>query len=97
MHGATILEVVVSPFDPQGVTGVAVLAESHLAIHTWPELGYAAIDAFTCGRTDALGLCQEVARRLEAQDTQATEVPRGRRAHGDVELDLKPSNQERST
>ncbi len=36
-------------FKPQGVTGLALLAESHISIHTWPEIGYAAIDVFTCG------------------------------------------------
>ena len=36
-------------FSPYGVSGVVIIAESHLAIHTWPELGYAAVDLFTCG------------------------------------------------
>lgn len=36
-------------FAPQGVSGVVVIAESHISIHTWPELGYAAVDVFTCG------------------------------------------------
>ena len=39
-------------FSPQGVSGVVVIAESHLSIHTWPELHYAALDFFTCGSTD---------------------------------------------
>jgi len=47
--GATLICVKTHKFSPQGVTGVAVLAESHISIHTWPELGYAAIDVFTCG------------------------------------------------
>lgn len=38
-------------FDPQGVSGVMVVEESHLSVHTWPESGYAAIDIFTCGTT----------------------------------------------
>lgn len=45
-------------FSPVGVTGVLVLAESHLSVHTWPEEGYCALDAFTCGeatRMSALG------------------------------------------
>ena len=37
------------PFEPQGITGVVVIEESHLSIHTWPEHGYAAVDFFTCG------------------------------------------------
>src|SRR3954451_14783572 len=36
-------------FSPQGVSGVVIIAESHIAIHTWPEVGYAALDMFTCG------------------------------------------------
>lgn len=36
-------------FAPQGVSGVVLIAESHISIHTWPELGYAAVDIFTCG------------------------------------------------
>ncbi len=46
---ATLVQLVVHQFSPQGVSAVAVIAESHLSIHTWPELGYAAIDYFTCG------------------------------------------------
>jgi S-adenosylmethionine decarboxylase len=46
---ATLLEQVSRRFEPQGVTAVAVLAESHMSIHTWPEFGYAAVDVFTCG------------------------------------------------
>jgi S-adenosylmethionine decarboxylase len=46
---ATLLDVRTHKFDPQGVTGFALLAESHIAIHTWPELNYAAVDVFTCG------------------------------------------------
>ena len=47
--GATLLSLVTHSFKPQGVTGIALLAESHISIHTWPEIGYAAIDVFTCG------------------------------------------------
>ncbi len=46
--GATIITDVFHPFSPHGVTGVIVIAESHVSIHTWPELGYAALDIFTC-------------------------------------------------
>lgn len=47
--GATLLKTYVHRFEPIGLSGVAILSESHLAVHTWPELGYAAVDAFTCG------------------------------------------------
>ncbi len=49
--GATIVNSVFHTFNPHGVSGVVVIAESHLAIHTWPEYGYAAVDVFTCGDT----------------------------------------------
>lgn len=47
--GATLLHIHVHHFQPNGVSGVAVLAESHISIHTWPEVGYAALDVFMCG------------------------------------------------
>jgi S-adenosylmethionine decarboxylase len=47
--GATLLHLITHHFEPQGITGLALLAESHLSIHTWPESGYAAVDVFTCG------------------------------------------------
>jgi S-adenosylmethionine decarboxylase len=45
----TLLSLNVHPFSPIGVTGVAIVSESHVVIHTWPEFGYAAVDVFTCG------------------------------------------------
>lgn len=49
MAGATVVTRAFHRFSPQGVTGVVVLQESHISIHTWPEKGYAAIDCYTCG------------------------------------------------
>ena len=49
--GATVLGESFHQFNPHGVSGVVIIAESHLFIHTWPELGYAAVDIFTCGDT----------------------------------------------
>lgn len=65
-------------FEPQGVSGVVVIAESHLFIHTWPEHGYAAVDIFTCGtavkpRTAA----QLVINKLEAKKHSILEIQRG--------------------
>ena len=51
MAGANILRIFGEKFQPQGVTLLALLAESHASIHSWPELGYAAIDLYTCGDT----------------------------------------------
>lgn len=49
VSGNTPLKTIVHKFYPQGVTGLILLAESHIAVHTWPELDYIAIDIFTCG------------------------------------------------
>ena len=46
---ATIVDVVFHEFNPFGISGVVVIAESHLSIHTWPEYRYAAVDVFSCG------------------------------------------------
>ena len=48
---STLLNLAVHKFDPQGVTSIAMLAESHISIHTWPEKGMAVCDIFTCGDT----------------------------------------------
>lgn len=76
--GAEVREVVFHKFSPQGVSGVVVISESHLAIHTWPELGYAALDVFTCGdRVNPWDACNYITRNFEAQNMTATEVDRG--------------------
>ncbi len=49
LSGATIINSTFHQFSPHGISGVIVIAESHMAIHTWPEFGYAAVDFFTCG------------------------------------------------
>lgn len=58
--GATLLHVHTHKFSPQGMTGVAVLAESHISVHTWPEFGYAAVDVFTCGQHVQVGKAIDV-------------------------------------
>ena len=45
----TPLEIIIHKFQPQGMTGIVLLAESHIAIHTWPEFNYIALDIYTCG------------------------------------------------
>ncbi len=75
---ATIMESAFHRFQPQGVSGVVVIAESHLAIHTWPETGYAAMDFYTCGdHTDPWAACEYAARALGAKTMLTTEVKRG--------------------
>lgn len=76
--GAEIREVAFHKFSPQGVSGVVVISESHLAIHTWPELGYAAVDVFTCGeRVDPWNACQYIEREFGADRVTSLEVKRG--------------------
>ena len=50
LANATVLNLISNKFDPQGVTAIALLAESHISIHTWPESNYSAVDIFTCGK-----------------------------------------------
>lgn len=64
---STLLKLSSHKFEPQGVTAVGLLAESHLSIHTWPENGYAAVDAFTCGEeADPVRACKFLIRHLRA-------------------------------
>ena len=48
LANATVLNLISNKFEPQGVTAIALLAESHISIHTWPESNYSAVDIFTC-------------------------------------------------
>ena len=50
LANATVLNLISNKFEPQGVTAIALLAESHISIHTWPESDYSAVDIFTCGQ-----------------------------------------------
>jgi len=78
--GAEVREVVFHKFSPQGVSGVVVISESHLAIHTWPELGYAAVDVFTCGgKVDPWDACNYLAEMFKATSVDAKETQRGTR------------------
>ena len=65
-------------FEPQGVTAVALLAESHISVHTWPELGYAAADVFTCGaHTDPKAACDVLVEALGAGRFELRTLDRG--------------------
>ena len=76
--GATVLDVQTHYFEPQGgVSGVALLAESHMSIHTWPENNYAAIDIFVCGDMDpSLGI-ETLKVAFSPTSIQCTEIKRG--------------------
>jgi S-adenosylmethionine decarboxylase len=75
---ATIVESVFHRFSPYGVSGVVVISESHLAIHTWPEYGYAAVDIFTCGsHVDPWVACRYLEAKFQAEHVEASEMRRG--------------------
>ena len=63
MAGATVLRIFGEKFEPQGVTLLALLAESHASVHSWPELGYAAVDLYTCGTATATDKAAEFLSR----------------------------------
>lgn len=74
----TLLDLKVYPFSPVGVTGMAIVSESHLVIHTWPEYGYAAVDLFTCGPGRSPEAAVPVLRKYFAPErVQVMEMTRG--------------------
>jgi S-adenosylmethionine decarboxylase proenzyme len=76
--GATILEQHFHHFSPQGVSGAIIIAESHLAVHTWPEYGYAALDIFTCGDSVKPEVAVEkLIKTLESKNPTILELKRG--------------------
>jgi len=76
--GGTIIRPLFHQFSPHGVTGVVVIAESHVAIHTWPEFGYCALDVFTCGTQVKTDQIFDIVRsELQAQESSLMEVKRG--------------------
>ncbi|MCF8480101.1 MAG: adenosylmethionine decarboxylase [Rhodospirillum sp.] len=76
--GATLLHIHLHHFSPNGgVSGVAVLAESHISIHTWPECGYAALDIFMCGDAKPLAAVLVFKKAFSAGQANLTEHKRG--------------------
>jgi S-adenosylmethionine decarboxylase len=76
--GAMVLGESFHRFNPQGISGVVVIAESHLFIHTWPEYGYAAADIFTCGNSVQPGKAAEILiEKLGSKTPSTTNIPRG--------------------
>ena len=64
ISGATVLESSFHAFQPQGVSGIVVICESHFAVHAWPEHDYAAVDIFTCGDQIDFDLAAETLRKM---------------------------------
>lgn len=76
--GATVVGESFYHFSPYGVSGVVNIAESHIAVHTWPEYGYAAVDVFTCGNNvDPEKAARLIIERLGAQTHSLIELRRG--------------------
>ena len=78
MSGATLVRIFGEKFSPQGVTLLALLAESHASIHTWPEQGYAAVDLYTCnpeGVTPHKAV-EYIKEKLSATDVKEQEIDR---------------------
>ncbi|CUH88430.1 S-adenosylmethionine decarboxylase proenzyme precursor [Phaeobacter sp. CECT 5382] len=75
--GATLLHIHTHKFSPQGVSGVAVLAESHISVHTWPEIGYGAFDVFMCGDADPWKAVDVLKEAFETAHVEVRELLRG--------------------
>lgn len=75
--GATLLHIHTHKFTPQGVSGVAVLAESHISVHTWPEIGYGAFDVFMCGEAEPRRAIEVLRRAFDAEEVRVKELLRG--------------------
>jgi len=75
--GATLLHIHLHHFTPSGVSGVAVLAESHISIHTWPEIGYAALDVFMCGKANPNECVPVLREAFKAKRVAVSEMLRG--------------------
>jgi len=77
---ATLLHIHLHHFQPNGVSGVAVLAESHISIHTWPDAGYAALDVFMCGKASPDACIPVLRKAFKADRVEVNEILRGQDA-----------------
>ena len=75
--GATLLHIHTHKFSPQGVSGVAVLSESHISVHTWPEIGYGAFDVFMCGDAKPWLAVDVLKEAFGTQDVRTKSLRRG--------------------
>ena len=74
---ATLIDLCVHQFSPHGVTATVTLAESHIAIHTWPEYGYFAADLFFCGQGKPAVAMKVLQQALQARQVKMQEIERG--------------------
>lgn len=87
---ATIIDVSFHEFNPFGISGMVVIAESHLSIHTWPEYSYAAVDIFTCGDIIKPEVAaQFLINRFESKNPSIVELKRGIVSHSNEKLPHK--------
>lgn len=75
--GATVCQTIYKKFDPQGVTVLCLLSESHISIHTWPEEGKAASDVYTCGNCNPKIGCDMIINQLKSEDHTLSYIERG--------------------
>lgn len=76
--GAVLLDIHLHQFsNNDGITGVALLAESHISVHTWPEHGYAAFDVFMCGEAQASLAVEHLKREFKPERCTIKEIDRG--------------------
>jgi S-adenosylmethionine decarboxylase len=80
---ATLLHIHLHHFRPNGVSGVAVLAESHISIHTWPDAGYAALDVFMCGKASPDACIPVLREAFKAERVELSEILRGQGAQSE--------------
>jgi S-adenosylmethionine decarboxylase len=89
--GATIVRSMFHRYNPQGVSGAVIIAESHISIHSWPEYGYAAVDFFTCGQSvDPLKAAEYMKEKLGCAHAEIKELRRGIPSDVDEVIDHKP-------
>ena len=74
--GATVCETIFKQFEPQGVTVLSLLSESHISIHTWPEEGKAAVDVYTCGDCNPKIGCDMIIHQLFATNHTLSYIER---------------------
>jgi S-adenosylmethionine decarboxylase len=74
--GASVLKTVSHKFDPQGITAICLLSESHISIHTWPEEGKAALDVYTCGSANPKIGCDIIIAQLNPSEYRLNYIQR---------------------
>jgi S-adenosylmethionine decarboxylase len=78
VSGATVVNSAFHHYNPQGMSGIVIIAESHISVHTWPEYGYAAIDCFTCGSAvDPWKAIDFLKNALKCSSIKVSEIKRG--------------------